>query len=85
MKLSDLKVNTYAIILSVNIKNRRSRIRLLEMGLTPGTRIKVTKIAPFGGLIGIFFRGYELCISLEEASYILIDKINTKSRSEYLE
>ena len=72
MKLSDLKVNTCAIILSIKVKNKKVRIRLLEMGLTPGTMIKVTKVAPLGDPIGVFFRGYELCISRKEASYIFI-------------
>lgn len=73
MMLSDLKINTYAIILSLNIVNKKARTRLLEMGLTPGTKVKVTKVAPFGDPIGILFRGYELCISKKEASYILIE------------
>ena len=72
MKLSELKINTYAIILSVELKNPKVKRRLLEMGFTPGTMIKVTKIAPLGDPIGVFLRGYEVCISRFEASYICI-------------
>ena len=72
MKLSELKINTYAIILSNNVLNKKSRIRLLEMGLVPGSLIKVTKIAPLGDPIAVLIRGYELCISKREASYIFI-------------
>ena len=74
MKLSDLKVNQYAIIMSVNMPNRKVKIRLLEMGLTPGTIIAITKRAPYGDPISIAVRGYELCISLQEASYILVER-----------
>lgn len=78
MKLSELRVNIYAIILSNNISNDKARIRLLEMGLTPGSKIKVTKIAPFGDPIAVFIRGYELCISRNVASYILVRVVNEK-------
>ena len=75
MKLSNLKINTYAIILSIEILNQKVRRRLLELGFTPGTLIKITKIAPLGDPIGIYVRGYELCISKEEASYILVEVV----------
>lgn len=75
MRLSELKLNTYAIILFINIPNLKSRIRILEMGLTPGTIIKKTKKAPFGDPIGLTLRGYELCISKKETSYILVEVI----------
>ena len=73
MRLSELKVNTYAIILSNDVINKKARIRLLEMGLTPGSIIKVTKAAPFGDPIAVWVRGYELCISKDEASYIFVE------------
>lgn len=70
MKLSDLKINTYAIILYIKISNKKSRMRLLEMGLVPGTLIKMTNKAPLNDPIVISFRGYELCINSVQASYI---------------
>lgn len=73
MKLSELKINRCAIILFLNIPNVKVRRRMLEMGFTPGTMIKKTKIAPFGDPIGINVRGYELCISIQEASYIFVE------------
>ena len=72
MKLSELKINTYAIIISNNIANKKVRIRLLELGLVPGSIVKITKIAPLGDPIAILIRGYELCISKKVASYIFI-------------
>lgn len=83
MKLSDLKINEYAIILSLNNPRFESRIRLLEMGITPGTIVKKTKSALFDDPIGIRLRGYELCISKKEASYIFIDKIKILTTDIY--
>lgn len=73
MKLSDLQINQYAIILYIHIHHNKMRRRLLEMGLTPGTIVKITKKSPLGDPISIYFRGYELCISKKEASYILVE------------
>ncbi len=46
------------------------RRRLLDMGLTPKTNIKVTKIAPMGDPMELFLRGYVLTIRLEDAAKI---------------
>lgn len=46
------------------------RRRLLDMGLTPGTRVSVRKVAPFGDPIELFLRGYALTIRGEDARII---------------
>ena len=46
--------------------------RLIEMGLTPGTRVTVTKRAPLGDPIEIRLRGYELTLRADDASKILV-------------
>lgn len=48
------------------------RRRLLDMGLTPRTQVKVRKVAPMGDPIELTLRGYELTIRLEDAKNILI-------------
>ena len=75
MKLSEMKINKDAIILSINIPNSKVRRRLLEMGIIYGTTIKLMKKAPLGDPIGIYIRGYELCISKKDASYIFVEVI----------
>lgn len=75
MKLSEMKINKYAIILSINIPNSKVRRRLLEMGIIYGTTIKLTKKAPLCDPIGIYIRGYELCINKKDASYIFVEVI----------
>lgn len=50
------------------------RRRLLEMGLTPNTIIKVRKVAPMGDPIEIYLRSYVLTIRKEDASMIEIEE-----------
>lgn len=46
------------------------RRRIMDMGITRGTRIAVRKIAPFGDPIEVTVRGYELSIRKSEAENI---------------
>jgi ferrous iron transport protein A len=46
--------------------------RIMDMGLTKGTEIRVTKVAPLGDPIELTVRGYELSIRKDEAATIEI-------------
>lgn len=46
------------------------RRRLLDMGLTPKTMVKVNKIAPMGDPMELQIRGYLLTLRLEDAAKI---------------
>ena len=48
----------------------KGRLRLLEMGLTPGTHVKLMRAAAFGGPLDIQVRGYQLSLRREEAAAI---------------
>lgn len=50
------------------------RLRFLDMGLIPRTKVKVQKIAPLGDPIQISIRGYELTIRREDAKKITIER-----------
>jgi Fe2+ transport system protein FeoA len=50
-------------------------VRLMELGLTPGTEFTVTKIAPLGDPIEISLRGYRLCLRKRETSDILLEAV----------
>lgn len=52
------------------------RRRLLEMGLTPNTIVKVRKVAPMGDPIEIYLRSYVLTIRKEDARMIEIEEID---------
>ncbi len=47
-------------------------IRLLEMGLTPGTEVAILGVAPLGDPLELGVRGYRLSIRRAEASRIEI-------------
>lgn len=46
------------------------RCRFLDMGLIPGTRITVQKIAPMGDPMEVRLRGYELTLRMDDAAKI---------------
>ena len=46
------------------------RHRLLDMGLTPKTAVRVDKVAPMGDPIEIMVRGYELTLRVDDAKKI---------------
>jgi len=48
------------------------RRRIMEMGLTPGTRIRVRKIAPLGDPVEILVRGYALSLRRADAAMVEI-------------
>ncbi len=50
------------------------RLRFLDMGLIPHTRVTVIKIAPMGDPIEIRIRGYELTLRMDDAAKIEIEE-----------
>jgi Fe2+ transport system protein FeoA len=69
MTLDKLKLGKQAIIKTVGGQGILRR-RLLDMGLTPRTRVSVRKVAPMGDPIELTLRGYELTIRLDDAKNI---------------
>ena len=49
------------------------RLRLLDMGLTPKTTVKIVKVAPMGDPIELYIRGYSLTIRLDDAKKIIVE------------
>ena len=45
------------------------------MGLTPGTRVAVRKIAPLGDPMELGLRGYVLTLRLEDAARITLREV----------
>lgn len=48
------------------------RLRLLDLGLTPGTVVRVVRTAPSGDPIGIRLRGYGMTLRREDARRITV-------------
>ena len=80
MTLKDLKVGGCGRVISVGggssaPGDKALRRRLLDMGITPHTEIKVKKAAPMGDPIELLLRGYVLSLRLEDADKIQIEEI----------
>ena len=52
----------------------KSKERLVEMGLLPGTIIRIVKQAPFSGAVEIKVRDYYLSLRLEDIGNIIVQK-----------
>ncbi|MFI3242697.1 MAG: ferrous iron transport protein A [Akkermansia sp.] len=48
------------------------RQRILDMGLTRGTKVQILKLAPLGDPMEISIRGYELSLRKAEAEQIVV-------------
>ena len=72
--LAELKPSEQGTIITVRGAGPTSK-RLMEMGLTPGSKITVEKIAPLGDPIDIMIKGYHLSLRREEAAGIKIERI----------
>jgi ferrous iron transport protein A len=70
-KLSELKPGESGIIEKLH-GNAQGRLRLMEMGMTPGVHVKVLHAAAFGGPLQISVRGYQLSLRREEASGVFL-------------
>lgn len=71
MTLKDIKPNETCIITGLGQKSIL-RKRIIDMGLTKDTRVKVIKLAPLGDPIEIQVRGYCLSLRLQEAEQIYV-------------
>ncbi|WP_295211156.1 FeoA family protein [Ruminococcus sp.] len=72
LTLDKLKIGESATIKTVGGEGSL-RLRFLDMGLIPGTKVKMLKRAPMGDPLDIIIRGYELTLRIEDARNIEID------------
>ena len=71
MTIDDLKIGQGGTIAEVGSEGAL-RLRFLDMGLIPGTKVRLQKVAPMGDPIQIQIRGYELTIRREDARKITL-------------
>ena len=71
MTLDCLKPGQGGIIETIGGEGALRR-RLLDMGLTPKTKVKVRKVAPMGDPIELHLRGYVLTLRAEDAAKITL-------------
>ena len=71
MTINDLKIGQSGTISTVGGEGPL-RLRFLDMGLIPGTKVTLQKVAPMGDPIQLRLRGYELTIRREDAGKIAL-------------
>ncbi len=74
-KLNELKIGSKGRILRIGGESGTLKRRLLDMGITPGSEVKVEKVAPLGDPIDIFVKNYHLSLRRDEASQIIVEEI----------
>jgi DtxR family Mn-dependent transcriptional regulator len=72
VKLSALKAGQEAKVVRVSAESSLKK-RLLDMGVVPGTKVRLEKIAPLGDPIDIVVKGYHLSLRKQEASAITVE------------
>ena len=78
MTLNELKINQSAKIISVGGQGAL-RQHLLDMGLIPGTQIKMVRTAPMGDPLEFRIYDYELTIRFNDASCIEIQPVENEN------
>ena len=67
--LADLSTGNLATVTDVTVNDPASH-RLLELGVTPGVRLRVVGTAPLGDPLEIELRGYRLSVRRSEAAVV---------------
>jgi len=72
MTLNELGVGGSAKIIKVN-GSGALRDRLLDMGLTPRTKVMIRKMAPMGDPMEVSLRSYALTLRIDDAKNIEVE------------
>jgi len=70
--LADLEIGECALVRRVEGADEIG-VRLLEMGLTPGVKVKLLGKAPFGDPLEFEVRGYRLSVRKSEAERVDVE------------
>ena len=73
VKLSELLIGQAGEIVKVGAVGEIKK-RLLEMGVVPGARVEVERVAPLGDPIEVMIMGYHLSLRESEAAEISVKK-----------
>ncbi len=72
--LKELSAGERAVVCGYEKHDKELRKKLLAMGLTKGTEIKVIRKAPLGDPVEIEVRGFQLSLRKDEAAALLIER-----------
>lgn len=71
MKLTNVKIGVEVTI--KEISNDEIFLKLMEMGIIPGEKITIEKIAPLGDPISVKVAGYHLSLRINEADKVIVE------------
>ena len=69
--LRDVPIGDTATVVKLSGEGQIKR-RIMDMGITKGTKIQVRKIAPLGDPIEVTVRGFELSLRKDEAEKVIV-------------
>lgn len=72
ISVADLKPGQKGIV--KDFKDEYISLKLLEMGVLPGTEVKMKFAAPLGDPICVRVTGYDLTLRIEEAKTIILSE-----------
>ncbi len=72
MKIRELGIGEEAEIVGYESATKQYRSKLLAMGLTKGTTVTLTKIAPLGDPVELHVRGFKLSLRKDEAGMLQV-------------
>ena len=70
--LREIKIGGTARVVKVHGEGAVRR-RIMDMGITRGVDIKITKVAPLGDPLEVTVRGYELSLRKEDAARVEVE------------
>lgn len=74
-RLKDLAPGDRAQVVGFTSSSHAYRERLLAMGLTRGTELTLSKVAPFGDPVEVTVRGTNLSLRKNEAEVLVIRRL----------
>lgn len=80
MELRELKIGESARLIKVGGEGAL-RQHFLDMGLIPGARVTMVKLAPMGDPMELRIHNYELTLRLDDAKNILIDSVEQENNN----
>lgn len=75
MQFKDMKVGDSARIAGYEDSGSAYRRKLLSLGLTPGTELRITRQAPMGDPVEIAVRGFAMSLRKAEADALTLEKL----------
>lgn len=79
VNLAEVPAGSHATVTAIG-GARAESVRLHELGLLPGTRVSVVRIAPLGDPLELRLRGYSLSVRRALARTIEVDDVGRDAR-----